>query len=165
MKNLIRTIACFLLVASFTSCSDDDSQSSDNSNPNADVTFDGQGIEINNLSLDEYPGFRNEAIFTTLNNVSIIIYFKGDGMTYQTSDDGQMSYTADGGDHQVADYPNNSVRGYINAEDGSYRIMSGTVKVKLNASGEHKFTFTNLKSENEDGEEATLEGSVTINES
>ena len=177
MKNYVKIFLCMLLSLQLFSCSGDDNNGSTNNDDNNDgnnngntpaaaVTFGGNGITINSLSLDEYPLYKNEAIFTTLNNVSIILYFKKGTQEYQTTADGEQTYNADGVPYfDEPDYPLGVVRGYINAEGGTYDITSGTVKVKLNAGGEHKFTFSDVKAKvMGTNDQKTLNGTVTISE-
>lgn len=159
MKKYVKFFICILFAGSMLSCSDDDSKSNGNSS-GEDVTFNGSGLEFVDISVSEDNDDKLELIFTTKNNISIIVYVKKAEGEFQDTSDSAVTYTADGGNYQSPDYPDKTVRGYVNGEI-AYTLESGTMKVKLNENGTHDFTF-NLEAMNEDGDEAALKGTASI---
>jgi len=141
MKNYVKLFICLLLAASLFSCSDDDSDSNGN-NSGKSVIFNGSGIEFVDVTISQDNNSLLEAIFTTKNNVSVVLYFKKVAGDFQDPSDSAITYTADGDEYNMASYPDKTVRGYVNSGSDMYRLKSGTVKVKLNESGKQDFTFS-----------------------
>ena len=165
MKTYLKFLAGLLLTAILWSCSDDDSKKNDNNgnNPSAGVTFDGQRLTFVDVTVSEGANSLLETILTTQNGVSIILYLKKGDNDLQDAADPATTYNADGGEYNTANYPDMTVRGYVNTVDGLYNLRSGSVKVKLNDSGTHDFTFSNVQTQNADAE-AVLNGQAAVEE-
>jgi hypothetical protein len=159
MKNYVKLFICLLFAAGFSSCSDDDSGSNGSSSGKA-VNFNGSGIEFVDVTISQDNNSLLEVIFTTMNNVSVVLYLKKATDDFQDPSDAAITYTADGGEYNIAAYPDKTVRGYVNSVADTYMLKSGTVKVKLNEGGKQDFTF-NLVTVNGD-DETSFKGTASV---
>ena len=143
----MKTVTILIIVSVFLctiSCNkDDDKQSVGSDNT---ITFVGQEVTFNSLSINEGPNFTTEYILTTDDGLSMVFYAKYLGNTVQNNSTGIVTYEADDINFQpVNNYPNLTVRGYINYDGNQYLTNSGQVKIKLNENGNQNIEFDNLE--------------------
>ena len=164
MKTFQSTIAILMLTLFSSSCSKDD----DSNKPAAAVqpntlTFKGNAIVFNGISInDDTTTKTTEYILTTLSNLSMVFYCKYIGTTLQGNNIGSVTYTTDAVDFQpVNNYPQLSVRGYVNFETSQYKTFSGQIKIKRNTTGNQTIEFVNLKVKS-GTEEQILNGTINL---
>ena len=171
MKTLQSKLLVLLLSTSLLCCKKDDAVKSTPTAavPNT-ITFKGNNITFNGLSIDsEYPDSTSEYIFSTLSNLSMVLYCKYINVVgpdpAQASADGIVTYNADEADYfPVNNYPELTVRGYINYDGLLYKSVSGSIKIKRNDLGNQTFQFENLKFKVGD-EEQLLNGTINLTKS
>lgn len=158
---------CLFMAAGALSCSgDDDSKANNNNSSGSGVKFKGSNLDFAFVTVDEFLNYRTEVTFVANGTTSITLYLKKPGNSYQSPADGELSYNADGVNYSdEPNYPDGVVRGYITTlNNGVYHLTSGTIKVEMNSNGKHKFTFIDVEAANDEWDEATLTGTITIEE-
>ena len=146
MKTFQSTLAILMLALFSMSCSKNDDSNKPASIAANTLTFKGKSIVFNSLSVDDAASNgTSEYIFTTLSDLSLVFYCKYLS-TVQGSSVGTVTYTTDAVDFQpVNNYPQLTIRGYINFDNLLYKTISGQVKIKRNATGNQSIEFVNLK--------------------
>ena len=115
------------------------------------LTFKGNNVTFNRLSIDDkYPYSTSEYIFTTFSNLGMAHYCRYTDVVgtdlVQANVHGIVIYNADKVDNfPVNNYPEHTVRGYVNSDGLSHKTVSGSVKIKRNDTGNQAFQFENLK--------------------
>lgn len=171
MKTLQSKLLVLLLSTSLMCCKKDDEvkPTLTAAVPNT-LTFKGNNITFNGLSIDDDASTAtSEYIFTTISNLSMVLYCKYIDVVFtdplQTSADGIVTYNADEVDYfPVNNYPELTVRGYINYDGLLYKSVSGSVKIKRNDTGNQTFQFENLKFK-VGNEEQLLNGTINLTKS
>lgn len=147
----IKTIFAFLTLSLLFSCNKDDNAPASTTLPANTLLYKGNPITFNGLSVDDAaPNRTSEYIFTTSSEVSIVLYCKYIDVVgtdpIQVSADGTVTYTADAVNYlPVNNYPELTVRGYLNDGWAQYFTTSGQVKIKRNDTGDQTFEFINFK--------------------
>jgi hypothetical protein len=146
-----------------SSCSKDDETTSNTALAANTLTFKGNPITFNGVSIDD-DNLIQEYIFTTASNLSMVLYCRFIPNTIQNGNSYLSTYTADAVLYlPVNNYPTLTVRGYINYQGKHYRTNSGQVKIKRNDTGNQTFEFVNLKLKDEAGtDEQTLNGTINL---
>ena len=151
MKTIKTTIAILLLSIFTMSCSKNDDTPTVSAPPANTLTFKSKAITFNGLSIDdEAPNRTSQYTFTTTSGLSMVFYCKYIDIVgtdpRQESADGIVSYNADAINFfPVNNYPELTVRGYVNYENLQYLTTFGQVKIKRNNTGNQTFEFVNLK--------------------
>ncbi len=147
MKTIKSTIAILAVLIFMMSCSKDDETPAPTAPVANTLNFKGNPITFNGLSIDDDSNnFTTQYIFTTVSNLSMVFYCKLLPGVRQTNEMGEQTFTADAVDYfPVNNYPNTTVRGYINYEDKTYKTIAGQVKIKRNTTGNQTIEFTNFK--------------------
>lgn len=160
----IKTIIAILILSILTfSCNKSDDDLPANNAPAANtLTFKGNPITFNGLSIDDAANdSMTEYIFTTVSNLSMVFYCKISPGVRQTNEMGTKTFTADAVDYFTANYPNTTVRGYINYVDKTYKTISGQVKIKRNVTGNQTIELINFKVKL-GNEEGVLNGTINL---
>ena len=166
MKNLLKKIVILSVLAFTISCSKDGDENASNNVPNT-LIFKGNPITFNGLSVDDSAlNSTSEYIFTTSSGLSMVFYCKYLNVVgpdpRQESADGIVTYSADAVNYSpVNNYPELSVRGYINYDNLQYFSNSGQVKIKRNDTGNQTFEFVNFKVK-VGTEEQLLNGTINL---
>ena len=163
MKTITTTIAILVLSIFTISCSKNDDTPTVSAPVANTLTFKGNPITFNGLSIDdESSNFTTEYIFTTVSNLSMVFYCKLLAGVRQTNEMGTQTFTADAVDYlPVNNYPNTTVRGYVNYENKTYKTVSGQVKIKRNATGNQTIELINFKVK-VGNEEGMLNGTINL---
>lgn len=165
----MKTFKILLLASLFLlliSCNKDDDENATNNAENT-LIFKGNPITFNGLSVDDSAlNSTSEYIFTTSSGLSMVFYCKYLNVVgtdpRQESADGIVTYSADAVNYSpVNNYPELTVRGYINYDNLQYYTNSGQVKIKRNDTGNQTFEFVNFKVK-VGTEEQLLNGTINL---